>query len=108
MRILDERERGFESRFAHDEEERFRINARRNRMMGMWAAERLGLSAEEARAYAAEIVTAGMASGAAGGALAVTNRITVDLEAAGRSATSDEIAARMTEFLVTAQRSLNS
>jgi hypothetical protein len=58
MSTFDKREEGFEKKFAHDEELRFKANARRNRLLGMWAAEKLGLSGEEALAYAKEVVMA--------------------------------------------------
>ena len=56
MTTFDKREEGFEKKFAHDEELRFKANARRNRMLGQWAAEKLGLSGDEAAAYAKEVV----------------------------------------------------
>lgn len=56
MTTFDKREEGFENKFAYDEEVRFKANARRNRLLGLWAAERLGLSGEAATSYAKEIV----------------------------------------------------
>jgi hypothetical protein len=56
MTTFDKREEGFEKKFAHDEELRFKANARRNRLLGQWAAEKMGLSGEEAAAYAKEVV----------------------------------------------------
>jgi hypothetical protein len=56
MTTFDKREEGFEKKFAHDEELRFRANARRNKMLGLWAAEKLGLTGDEAAAYAKEVV----------------------------------------------------
>jgi hypothetical protein len=58
MTSFDKREEGFEKKFAHDEELKFKATARRNRMMGMWAAEKLGLTGAEAEAYAREVVLA--------------------------------------------------
>ena len=58
MSTFDKREEGFEKKFAHDEELRFKANARRNRLLGMWAAEKLGLSGSEAESYAKEVVMA--------------------------------------------------
>ena len=55
---FDKREDGFEKKFAHDEELRFKASARRNKLLGMWAAEKLGLSGGEAEAYAKEVVMA--------------------------------------------------
>ena len=56
MTTFDKREEGFEKQFAHDQELRFKANARRNMMLGLWAAEKLGLSGAEAQAYAKEVV----------------------------------------------------
>ncbi len=55
---FDKREEGFEKKFAHDEELRFKASAKRNKMLGLWAAEKLGLSGAEAEAYAKEVVVA--------------------------------------------------
>jgi hypothetical protein len=58
MTSFDKREEGFEKQFAHDEELKFKANARRNKLLGLWAAEKLGLAGPEAEAYAKEVVTA--------------------------------------------------
>ena len=58
MTTFDKREEGFEKKFAHDEELRFKANARRNKLLGLWAAEKLGLSGPVADAYAKEVVVA--------------------------------------------------
>lgn len=58
MTTFDERERAFENRFAHDAEKEFRIVARRNRLVGQWAAGLLGLNAAETEAYARAVVQA--------------------------------------------------
>lgn len=58
MTTFDKREEGFEKKFAHDEELRFRATARRNKLLGLWAAEKLGLTGAEAEAYAKEVVAA--------------------------------------------------
>ena len=56
MTSFDKREKGFESKFAHDEELRFKATARRNKLFGRWAAEKLGLTGEAIDAYAKEVV----------------------------------------------------
>jgi len=58
MSGFEEREEGFEKRHAHDEELRFKSRARRNKLLGLWAAENLGLDGEAARAYANALVAA--------------------------------------------------
>ncbi len=56
MTTFDDRKDAFENKFAHDEELRFKATARRNKLLGQWAAEKLGLSGDEAAAYAKEVV----------------------------------------------------
>lgn len=56
MTTFDKRQEGFEKKFAHDEELRFKATARRNKLLGLWAAEKLGLSGADAEAYAKEVV----------------------------------------------------
>jgi hypothetical protein len=58
MTTFDKREEGFEKKFAHDEELKFKSEARRNKLLGMWAAEKLGLSGPAADAYAKEVIIA--------------------------------------------------
>ena len=58
MTTFDNREKGFEAKYKHDQETRFKVTARRNKLLGLWAAEKLGLSAEAAEAYAKEVVIA--------------------------------------------------
>jgi hypothetical protein len=58
MTTFDKREEGFEKKFAHDEELRFKATARRNKLLGLWAAEKMGLSDGDAEAYAKSVVKA--------------------------------------------------
>lgn len=58
MNTFDKRQEGFERKFAHDEELRFKSTARRNKLLGLWAAEKLGLSGAEAEDYAKTVVRA--------------------------------------------------
>jgi hypothetical protein len=58
MTTFDKRKEGFESKFARDQEFRFKATARRNKLLGLWAAEKLGLSGPEAEAYAKTVVSA--------------------------------------------------
>lgn len=66
MTTFDKREEGFEAKFAHDEELMFKATARRNKLLGLWAAEKLGISGAEADAYARELVRADMGKGGDG------------------------------------------
>jgi hypothetical protein len=58
MTTFDKREEGFEKKFAHDEELKFKATARRNKLLGMWAAEKLGITGPAAETYAKEVVAA--------------------------------------------------
>jgi hypothetical protein len=58
MTMFDDRERAFETKYARDEEMQFRVTARRNRLLGQWAADLMGLTAEETDAYAKSVVQA--------------------------------------------------
>lgn len=56
MNTFDNREKGFENKYAHDQEMLFKVNSRRNKLVGLWAAEKLGRAGEAAEAYAKEVV----------------------------------------------------
>jgi hypothetical protein len=58
MATFDEREKGYEAKYAHDADKEFRVTARRNKLLGLWAAARLGLTEAEAEAYARAVVQA--------------------------------------------------
>ena len=58
MASFEDREKGFERKFAHDEELKFKATARRNKLLGLWAAEQMGLSGDAAQAYAREVIKA--------------------------------------------------
>jgi hypothetical protein len=97
MTTFDKREEGFEKQFAHDEELRFKAMARRNKMLGLWAAGILGKSGAEAEAYSKEIV---LAEFEAGGDEDVVRRVLKDLQPNG--ITEQQIRTRMTELLAEA------
>jgi hypothetical protein len=61
MTTFEEREKGFERKFAHDQELKFKATARRNKLLGLWAAEKMGLSGDAAQAYAREVIKADLA-----------------------------------------------
>jgi hypothetical protein len=61
MASFEERQKGFERKFQQDQELLFKVTARRNRLLGLWAAEHLGLSGDEAEAYARDVVAADLA-----------------------------------------------
>jgi hypothetical protein len=99
MTTFDKREEAFEKKFALDEELKFKAEARSNRLLGLWAAEKLGLSGEAASAYGRETVAAAFAEG---GETAVLNKVMTDLAAKGIAVTPDDISARWGEFFAQA------
>ena len=99
MTTFDERERAFENQFAHDEEVRFRVRARRNRAVAAWAGAKLGKDGAIATAYGDDVVAAGV-SGSDDAMLA--QRIADDLAAAGHAVTVAEVRAEMDRQLAVA------
>jgi hypothetical protein len=93
---FDKREEGFEKQFAHDEELRFKAMARRNKMLGLWAAGILGKTGADAEAYAKEVVLADFESGDKD----VAHKVIKDLEPKG--VTEQQIRTQMTELLAAA------
>ena len=87
MTIFDGREKDFEARFKHDQELQFKVTARRNRLLGLWAAERMGLSGQSADAYAKEVVDAEFK----GGDRHVVAKLVADLAAKGNPATEAQV-----------------
>jgi len=87
MTTFDEREKDFEARFKHDQELQFRVTARRNRLLGLWAAGHMGLSGEAADAYAKEVVDAEFV----GGDRHVVAKIVADLGAKGHAITDAKV-----------------
>ena len=92
---FDKREEGFEKQFAHDQELKFKAIARRNKMLGLWAAERLGLNGAEAENYARSIVLEEFEQG---GDSAVIAKIRKDLEAKGIVQSEHQISRTITEL----------
>lgn len=103
MAGFDERKKGQEAKFAHDAELRFRAEARRNRLLGLWAAEQLGLSGEEAKEYAAEVVASDFEEA---GDEDVFRKIAGDLKAKGSSISEDTIRLKMAEMVETAREQI--
>lgn len=100
MTTFDDREKAYESKFAHDEEKLFRAGARRNKLVGLWAAGLLGKSGADAEAYAKEVVLADFEEA---GDDDVLRKLVADL--AGKADTGT-IRARMSEFLAEAKRQI--
>jgi hypothetical protein len=99
MTTFDKREEAFEKKFVVDEDLKFKALARRNRLLGLWAAGKLGLSGEAATAYAGEIVAAEFEEG---GEAAVIAKLMSDLAAKGVTITEADIHTQMGESLLQA------
>jgi hypothetical protein len=103
MTTFDKREEGFEKKFAHDEELRFKAMARRNKLLGLWAAEMLGKSGTDADAYAKEVVLADFEEA---GDNDVVRKVVKDLD--GKGISEQDIRAKMAELLGVAVQQIQS
>ena len=101
MTQFDDRQRAFESKFAHDEEMKFRVLARRNRLLGEWAARKMGLSQEETDSYAKDVVRADFEEAGDGD---VIRKVLGDLTAAGDENYVAEIRLTLEQKSVEARR----
>ena len=102
MTTFDDRENAFEAKFAHDGEMQFKAEARRNKLLGLWAAGLMGKSGDEAAAYALEVVSADFQEA---GVEDVVRKVAADL--AGKAG-ADEVRAKMAELLPVAKAQLMS
>jgi hypothetical protein len=105
MSGFSDREKGQEAKFALDSELRFRAEARRNKLLGLWAAEHMGLSEEHAKQYAAEVVASDFEEA---GDEDVFRKISGDLKAKGASVSDDMIRQKMAELVGVAREQVLS
>ncbi len=101
MTQFDNREKAFESKFAHDEELNFKAGARRNKLLGLWAAELMGISGDDADAYAKEVVIADFEEV---GDEDVYRKVKGDLDAHSLDVSEHRVRKAMTDFLEEAKR----
>jgi hypothetical protein len=99
MSSMRDRQQGSEKKFAMDEESKFKAMARRNKLLGLWAAEKLGKTGTEADAYAKEVVSADFEEA---GDNDVFRKIRADFDAAGVAQSDHQIRGIMDELLATA------
>ena len=99
MSSFDKREEGFEKKFAHDEELRFKAGARRNKLLGLWAAEKLGKTGAEAEAYAKEVISADFEEA---GDDDVFRKVQADLTAGGVEQSEHQIRRTMDDLMTQA------
>ena len=100
MTTFDDRENAFESKYAHDADMQFRAEARRNKLTGLWAAELLGKSGDEAAEYAMAVVSADFEEA---GIEDVVRKVATDL---GSLSSADAVRAKMAELLPVAKAQL--
>ena len=100
MTTFDDRENAFENKFAHDAEMQFRAEARRNKLLGLWAAELMGKTGDDAEAYAREVVKADFEEA---GDEDVYRKVAGDL---GDKATETEIRTKMVQLMAAAKAQL--
>jgi len=100
MSSFDDREKGFENKFAHDEELEFKATARRNKLLGLWLAEKFGLSGAEAAAYAKDVVAADFEEA---GHEDVVRKVMDDITARGAAVTEHMVRVEMDRLMTVAR-----
>lgn len=103
MTTFDKREEGFEKKFAHDEELKFKAMARRNKLLGLWAAGLLGKTGADADTYAKEVVAADFEEPGDGDVL---RKVTKDLS--GQGVTEQQVSEKMAEMLAEAVKQIQA
>ena len=96
MTSFEDREKGFERKFAHDEELRFRATARRNKLLGMWAAGEMGITGDDALAYAREVIKADLEQP---GEEDVFRKLRGDFDAKGIEVSDHQIRHKMSDLM---------
>ena len=100
MNIFDDREKAFEAKYHLDEETAFKVNARRDKLLGLWVAEKLGLTGAEAETYAHGVVDADLTAPAHGGLL---EKLQKDLDAKNAGVSSDVLHHEFNRLLAVAK-----
>ena len=105
MSNFDKREEGFERKFALDQEVEFKANARRNKLLGLWAAELMGMSGDEAEAYAKEVIKADFEEA---GDDDVFRKVRADFDAKGVDQSDHQLRRQMDELMAKAVEQIQS
>ncbi len=105
MSTFDDREKGFEGKFAHDQELEFKAHARCNRLAGLWAAELMGLEGEHREDYARAIIRADFEQP---GEEDVIRKLVQDLSAAKVAVTEGEVRSKLQELMAQAREALKT
>ena len=104
MNSFDDRKKGFESKFAHDEETLFKINAKRNKLLGEWVADKLNKTDKDKEDYILEVIKSDMAKQ---GDEDVFKKVKNDLSQAGLKNMDEEIRNKMNEFMESAKKAIS-
>ncbi len=105
MSGIDDREKGFENKYAHDQEIEFKATARRNKLLGLWAADKMGLSGPEAEAYAKSVIVADFEEA---GDDDVFRKVRGDFDAKGVELSDHLLRKEMDDLLITAREQIRS
>ena len=103
MSTFDEREKGFEQKYKHDQEVQFKVNARRNKLLGLWAAEQMGITGAAADAYAKEVVAADFERP---GDSDVIAKVLKDLQAKGKAMSEAQLRKHLDTLLAVAKEQI--
>ena len=103
MSTFDEREKGFEQKYKHDQELQFKVNARRNKLLRLWAAEQMGITGGAADAYAKEVVQADFEKP---GDSDVIAKVLKDLKAKGKTMTEAQLRKELDRLMAVAKEQL--
>lgn len=103
MNTFDEREKGFEAKYKHEQETLFKVTARRNKLLGLWVAGQLGLSGAEAETYAKSVVAADFEKP---GDADVLKKVMIDLSAKGIQISEHALRKRLADFTQIARQQI--
>ena len=105
MASFEEREKGFENKYKHDQDKLFKITARRNKLLGLWAAEQLGLKGADAEAYAKDVVVADFQKP---GVDDVVQKVVGDFQKRGVNIEAHKVRHELQKFAVEAEAQINA
>ncbi|MBO6549920.1 MAG: DUF1476 domain-containing protein [Rhizobiales bacterium] len=104
MNNFEDREKAFEAKFAHDEELRFKVDARRDKLLGLWLAEKMGKTGDDAENYAKEVVISDLKEA---GDADIIAKVMTDIKDAGLDISEEQIVEKLSEFFVVAGEELS-
>ncbi len=105
MTTFDKREKSFEAKYAHDQETLFKIGARRNKLLGLWMAEQLGLDGADADAYAKQVIASDFEKP---GDEDVFEKVWADVQGKGLNLTEEQVRQQMQDLLETARAQITA